>query len=225
VTTEPLSSVVEAQLASWDELPRTGRHDDEWLARLATLSARAHIAVMAATLEWITPSSPRALEAAWAAVIDRRYVASFESVSRAFAVVYGGLDVAWQGALETSAAAIVELVNRVGGATDSERFDAWLVAVLDRLDAISPRRERDHVGDVPPRAVFELAEPFDAATTTDRVQRFLSSLRRGENNPFLTSPDQLVEWGLAQPYWFSAKHDRATRLEAAVEMRRIFHGY
>jgi hypothetical protein len=209
--------------------------DQELRQRVAPLSQRGRIALSNGVAEWLVYRFARllpnqlpldALEAAWAGVVDRKYVlplASFRdddkedwsgpvmgAIRRGLLFVSDTIDLAWEnGATMTFFISLTNLTRYV--LPQTEEFDGWLREAIERLGAISPRTPEDFVGEVIPREALDTARPFDEGATEVRIQRFLAALVPG-TNPYLASRKTMLNWGFErEPYTFDIAADRESR--------------
>jgi len=207
--------------------------DDEFLARLISISRRGNIAYTNATAEWLLArfegladivAPNQYLESAWACVVDIRYCGlvweDFTSSTDWTGPVRGPIGIAMTrvqyaiGALveggdpELRAAWLHNICRYVMPKPDP--FLTWSEVVLTRMQALYPRSVEDPVGEVVPREALNLA-PFAPENTEELINRFLATLRPDQNR-FLSPPQKLLDEGfIGQPYQFDIELERRTR--------------
>ena len=225
---------------AWDEWTSKksiyGRDTDADLAkRLTGLSQRGRIALTNGVAEWLVyrfrplldnTLAFDALEAAWAGVIDRKYVlplASFRDddkddwsgpvrgvIRRGLLFANDVIDLGWtNGSTVRLCVKITNLTRYVLPQTAD--FESWLSAVIERLASLSPLLTDDFVGEVVPREALDPRREFDPQTTEALIQRFLGTLNPAEN-PYLASHKTMIDWGFqGEPYTFDIATDRERR--------------
>jgi hypothetical protein len=225
---------------AWDEWADKDdiyhRASDQSLREGVTpLSQRGRIALANGVAEWLVYRfSPLlenrlpfdALEAAWAGVVDRKYVlplASFRDddqeawsgpvmgvIRRGLLFVNDIIDLGWERG-ETRGL-FIRLTNLTGYVLpQTAEFEAWLATVIGRLAGISPRTPSDWVGDVVPREALDLRRQVEPESTERLIQEFLATLTP-KANPFLASRKTMVDWGFkGEPYRFDMAADREAR--------------
>lgn len=242
------SYIVDASVESpevryvWDEWANKKgiyRRDDdaELRERVVVLSQRGRIALTSGVADWLVyrfrPLLDNrlpldAVEAAWAGVIDRKYVlplAEFRDqdkddwsgpvkgpIRRGLLFANDIIDMGWSnGDTLQLVVKITNLVRYVLPQTTG--FESWLTAAIERLKILSPMLPGDFVGEVVPREALDPNSSFDPRTTEPLIQQFLSRLRPAEN-PYLASRQTMLEWGFrGEPYTFDIAADRANRLD------------
>jgi hypothetical protein len=204
--------------------------------RVAPLSQRGRIALANGVAEWLVYRFRRflknelsfdALEAAWAGVVDRKYVlplASFRDhdkedwsgpvmgvIRRGLLFVNDIIDLGWDNGETISF--LLEVTNLTRYVLpETAEFEAWLAMVIARLTTISPLAPNDFVGEVVPREALDCRRAFDPQTTETLTQRFLRTLD-STNNPYLASRKTMLDWGFRnEPYTFDIRADREKRL-------------
>jgi len=241
-----LSCIAEANIESrevryvWDEWASKKsiyrREGDAELRELVrALSQRGRIALAAGIAEWLVcrfrPLLYKmlpfyALEAAWAGVVDRRYVLPLPSfadkdkdewsgpvmgvIRRGLGLVNDTIDLGWaNGDTARIPVKITNLTRYV--LPDTRDFTAWVMATIERLRALSPLEGDDFVGEVVPREALDCRHDFDPQTIESSIQRFLGEIS-SKRNPYLASRETMLEWGFyGEPYTFDITRDRQTR--------------
>lgn len=220
----------------WDEWNVKATYEPvrpEEVKRLGGLSRRANAAFAIAIGEWVLarfegmdadPEPGLFLQAAWAAVIDPRYVREIEIVdeewrgpvrgpiSMALTFVIDALfaEEAGPNASFNPAWAAVFARHVLPTARD---FDAWFAFVLDRLEPLYPCvpdadadwfEQENNWGAPVPAEAFDPARTFALASAEPLIQGLLARLDP-ERNPFLLRPRQMLEYGFkGTPYRFPA---------------------
>lgn len=197
--------------------------------RLKTLSKRANCAFTIAIAEWILvryesldndPEPVQFLEAAWAANIDTDYACEIDIVDSEWAgPVRGPISMALTFVLDAIFAEESGLNSAFNPAwaacfarhvlPDVTAFNSWFEFCLTRLEPLYPAPaeedldwfdEKNNLGELVPREVFEQGSAFDPTTAPALIGRYLSKLDP-EMNPFLRSADEMIADGFAgEPY-------------------------
>jgi hypothetical protein len=209
--------------------------DHELRQRVIPLSQRGRIALADGAAEWLVyrfrpflknELALNALEAAWAGVVDRKYVlplASFRDddkedwsgpvmgvIRRGLLFVNDIIDLGWDNG--ETLHILLKLTNLTRYVLpQTTEFEGWLAAVIGRLATISPIAPDDFWGEIVPREALDCRRDFDPQTTEALIQRFLRTIDPAKN-PYLASRKTMVEWGFRnEPYTFDIGADRETR--------------
>ena|SRR2546422_5752856 len=234
VVSEAQTTVIRFTWDDWDTEVVEEQPDDALVDALQRTSDRAILALTIAMSEWIVfrfqpleeqPLPSQFVEAAWAAGADWRYVSeTWDAV-----VDTDG----WVGPVKGPLSAAMMAVDNVISAarlgedlTDGARwvsniavhvlprpelFRRWRGQAVARLALLYPRQDVDMIGDVVPREALDMAREFLVEETETLVNQFLATLDYGAN-PFLASPEALVEAGFTgAPYTFDLARDREQR--------------
>jgi hypothetical protein len=191
--------------------------------RLSALSDRAVLAFTVGSVEWVVwrfaahlpdRTAIDAVEAAWAGIVDWRYlknleVPSLEDEDEVPEKISGPLDQAfwllgeaftfaedgepfWQFGASAS-----ELAIRVVPTPD--KFKSWRRVVIKRLTECYPRPE-DALGPPVPRDLLEPEARCEPESIVGYLSRFLAGLKPTEN-PYLVLPKEMVSAGFeGKPY-------------------------
>jgi len=217
----------------WEEnrLYDTTEADEALLERLDELSYRATLALTIACAEWVVyryegladiSMHLQYIEAAWASVVDDRYLRPWEpSEDDASGPVLGPLACALllvQEGIEATAQEseaglpvvyVSNLVARV--LPDPSPFKAWRDVMIECLLLQAPRDLEDTLGDVVPREFFDSTETFSAELVESLTRSFMESLSP-RRNPFLHDAQELVELHYdLPPYTYDLALDREDR--------------
>lgn len=227
------SKIIRYKWDDWDVEVAEEPIDEDLLSRLQKVSQRASAAFGVASAEWIIFRFARLmdyeepfwyLEAAWAQIIDARYGLEWDPLQAGWeGPVMGPIRQAlmWVGdAIEQvdddlepaeSGATLARLSEYVLPIPDAYHF--WCHQALARLEKFFPLDEKDSKGDVVPREVMDPSFDFRVNAIEHLVNSYLSRLDR-EDNPFLNSPEGMVEQGFkGTPYVFKISEDRQDRLD------------
>ena len=227
----------------WRTLPAAETPDPELVKRLKGVSQRAVLAFLCGTAEWIyarlgrfceDPAPGEYLEAAWAIIIDSRYVGygtadwwQTYSASEWLGPVKGPIHDALAG-VETAAQQLaLERIDPSFKAArlatlsayimpDPKPYIRWRDQIMDRFERVYPRRPEDPLGDVVPRQAIDPGFDFRAEDTEALINRFLTELDH-DTNRFLSSPEGMLKGDvdghfMGTPYRFDIEADRQARL-------------
>ena len=228
----------------WSTPPELAEVNAGLLEKLNAISLRAALAFACGSAEWIVyrftqlcdVTAPWSyLEAAWATVIDTRYVAYGDRTgwqTYAFKGWDGPIKRPIRNALNTLEIAFDQLAAdywkdppvcavRISMLAcyvmaDPAPYLLWRGTVLDRLQRLYPRDPQDPIGDVVPRHAVDPDIDFDPDETEALIRRFLASLDY-KSDLFLSTPEGMLEHIdgeedlIGQPYVFSIAEDRRRR--------------
>lgn len=207
--------------------------DEELYDRVEELPYRAALALTIGCAEWVIHrldgvSNDRIphlyVEAAWAAVIDDKYLSEWQPTFEEWmGPIRGPLSVALLiiceavGTLvhETEQAVPVLYIGNLAEHVlpDAEPFLAWREQVLERLLQLYPWNSDESLGEVVPREALDPVFPFKLELTESLIRDFLAGLDY-QANPFLVSPEEMQESGFeGTPYRFNIEEDRRNRIE------------
>jgi hypothetical protein len=210
--------------------------DEVLFKRLVGISYRADVAFTIGTAEWIVFRFTslcndalllQYLEAAWAQLIDLHYGGirwdNFTAAQDWTGPVKCPLKVCMNhlaDALEEAdegdepaflAALVANLAKYV--ITDPRQYLTWQERALNRLEVLYRRDSEESLGEVIPKEVLDPDRQFSVEQTEVLINRFLRALDY-RSNPFLNSPERMVEKGFAgTPYRFNIEDDRRARFE------------
>lgn len=234
----------------WRTIPAKNAVDETLAARLDEVSQRAVLAFACATAEWVLQRLARFcddskpwdyVEAAWARIIDIRYVGyagglswaqystrSWEGpvkgpINEALSLLESAFQqLAWEQTDPTVyAGPLAALATYV--LPDPASYAEWSRKVLDRFDALYPRDIEDELGDVVPRQAGDPEFDFRVEQTEALVNEFLAQLDH-RANIFLSSPEGMLEPDdegrrfRGVPYRFDIEADRLVRQELAAAL-------
>ena len=228
------SPVIRYVWQDWRELSiyRTTAEDDLLLHRLDELSYRATLALTIAAIEWVVyrykgladiDMHLNYVEAAWAAVVDDRYLRPWEPTeAECSGPLKGPLACALMIIQEAVQATAQEgegglpviyasnLAERVlPGADVLKAFRLWCDDAISRLMLHARRDHRDTLGDVVVREFFDAQE--NSQQIASLMRRFMDGLD-AQANPHLHSCEELDELHLdGVPYTFDLQFDRQER--------------
>lgn len=211
-----------------------GETDRGLVHRLSQLSQRANVAYAITLAEWVAGrfqvfpgirESYQYLEACWAAAIDLRYCRvvweDYPHADKWEGPVRGPLWLAMrrlqqtigslveEGDPEYTASKLWQLALHV--MPNPSALENWNRVALVRMAEGFPREENDLLGDVVPREFFYPDRETLPRETEALTNRFLRTLDPAEN-PFLNTPERLLEEGLLEvPYVFDINLDRHRR--------------
>lgn len=228
----------------WRTLLALEAPDEKLVARLKGVSQRAVLAFACGSAEWIVYRFTKLcdsltpwnyLEAAWAMIVDVRYVGYGNStgwqvhaykgwdgpVKRPIRNALNYLEIAFQELASeyhtdpsTDAGMISALACYV--MSDPGPYKKWREQLLKRFEAIYRRNPEDELGDVVPRQAVDPEVDFKIEQTESLINEFLSRLDH-RSNPFLSSPEGMLEHFEGEedfqgtPYVFSIEVDRKSR--------------
>ena len=164
------------------------------------------------------------LEAAWAAVINDRYLDPWEPPDEDWlGPIRGPLSIAMLIIKEAVMTAIFEfspgiapsyISNLVGYVLkDRTPFLRWRELVLNRLKKFYPLNLEETLGEVVPREALDPDFNFSPEFTEKLINKFLGSLDY-KTNPFLNSPEEMISLKFeGTPYKFDIEKDRLDRFE------------
>ena len=221
----------------WDDWNLEAAYSDiegeDYFDRFEALSYRANIALTIASAEWVIYRYGvvsqdlvpyQYIEAAWAAVINNRYLSTWEPPDEDWmGPIRGPLSVAMLIIKEAVGSAEHEfskgvptsyiscLAKRVVPNVDA--FLRWRNCVVERLEQYYLLDDEETWGEVVPREIFNLDSDFDVSASEQLIQRFLVGLDY-HTNPFLQSPDEMIALKFeGTPYQFDIEDDRENRYE------------
>jgi hypothetical protein len=229
----------------WKTLPALEALDDQLVARLKRVTQRAVLAFACATAEWIVYRFERLcpdrepwdyLEAAWAMIVDVRYCGFGDTattwqeysqrqwngpIRRPIHDALKTLEIAFQqlSSEYRTDPAVDAAVNHTLACyvmSDPLPYKTWCERVLDRFEALYPRRPEDERGDVVPRLAADLNFDFRFEDTERLTNEFLRSLDH-RSNIFLSPPEGMLQHFEDEenfegtPYLFSLEADRRAR--------------
>jgi hypothetical protein len=207
--------------------------DDTLLDRLEGLSFRANLALTIACAEWVIyryecvadiQMHLQFIEAAWAAVVDDRYLRPWEPLDdECSGPVKGPLAASLMIIQEAVHAMATEAGNGLTAIYISnlashvlpqiEAFMTWREQVLSGLESLAPLDPEETLGDVVPREYFAAPQRFKSEMAESFVRKFLQGLDVN-SNPSLHTPEELEELHFeAVPYDFNLAQDRSNRRE------------
>jgi hypothetical protein len=237
----------------WRTIPAKNAVDETLVKRFSSVSHRAVLAFACGTAEWILQRLDRFcddkqpwnyVEAAWARIVDIRYVGYAGGCTWAeYAMrgwegpVKGPIDeglrllesafqqLAWEQTTPTVyAAPLAALATYV--LPDTAPYTDWCNRVLNRFEVLYPRAVEDALGDVVPRQAIDPAFDFRVEQTEALVNEFLSRLDY-RANIFLSSPEGMLEPDdegrqfRGVPYVFDIAADRRARQEAWDSLEEV----
>ena len=217
----------------WEEgrLYDTSAADELMLERLDDISYRGTLALTIACAEWVVYRYEglsdirmhlQYIEAAWASVVDDRYLRPWEPTEEEFTgPILGPLACALlmvQEAMESTAqeldgglpvAYISNLAARV--LPKPSPFRAWRDETIERLLTQAPRDPADSLGDVVPREFFDEALSLAPQQVELLTRRFMEGLDPARN-PNLHDIGELAELHYdLPPYTYDLALDREDR--------------
>lgn len=224
-------------LYTWDEWnleSNLGPFDKDKYALLKALSLRAGFAMLVGAAEWVvyrldpfmsTETLPiDAIEAGWAQEIDYRYALPWNPFEEWKGPVFGPVKKVCMLMSDAAdylgkrvdvarpAAKVLAVASHV--LQDNSAYKEWENQILRRLAGMYPLIPDDPLGDPVPRQALDPDIVFDVSESEMLINSFLVDLDY-EENPFLSKPDQMLEWGFeGKPYAYDLVSDRRLRREA-----------
>ena len=209
------NNVLHYEWDNWDLEKAYLPLDKEFEKKMMGIGKRAVIAFTIGCLEWIvfrldglfTEEDPKQyLEASWAAIVDGRYLWPLELDYDYWSTpILGPLALGTAIAIEatvktyeeevesrmepaTEAAEIEKLVRHVLNQTDA--FESWKEAVVQRLEHLYPRNPDDVLGPLVPPDVVNVDQEFSKKGVEERIDTYLRSLDV-KSNPYLVDPEDM----------------------------------
>ncbi|MCG8572132.1 MAG: hypothetical protein MJB14_18525 [Spirochaetes bacterium] len=208
---------------AWDDWEREKTYlpiDKSFEKRMQTLTRRANLAFAIGCLEWIVyrfkglfkeEAPDQYLEAAWASVVDYRYVLPWElnyeywsgpilgSLSLGITIVIDtcmkvyqvyDVDREMNADPSTEAAELESLTRRL--LNDIRPFEKWRDIVVQRLEKVYKRDPSDFLGPLVPPDVVDIDQKFSLDSVEIRIDKYLQSLDV-KSNPYLRAPEDIYE--------------------------------
>jgi hypothetical protein len=207
--------------------------DERLIERAEALSFRANLALTIGCAEWVVhrydalspDRSPHDyLEAAWAAVVDERYLRMWDFPEEKWqGPIRGPMAVSLHIVQEAVRSAVHEdalgvplsyMSNLARHVLPKKReFSKWRNQAIKRLASLSPFKSAESLGEPVPREALDLDAEFHPAETEALINRALERLDPNRN-PFLCTPDEMVDQHFdGTAYRFSLEEDRRKRAE------------
>ena len=213
------NNIIRYEWDNWDPSKACHPIDDELLKRMIGISKRAILAFTIGCLEWIvfrleglfTDEAPEQyLEASWTAIVDYHYLRPWMLDYDDYSTpVLGPLALGTTLAIEAimsayeeededcmepaeEAAEIESLVRHV--LNDTESFESWKEAVMQRLEELYPRNPDDMLGPLIPPDVVNVDQDFNKKGIKKRIDSYLRSLDV-KSNMYLIEPKVMLDEG------------------------------
>lgn len=214
--------------------------DPELWARLQGLTHRAMVGLTIASGEWVAyrfasivdrHEPLQLVEAAWAANVHRAYSYAFHTdgaewrgpvlgpLNLMMAIVVDSL---YGRNLRTDPAESPCWMDRLAEHVlpDVEAYRAWQAVCVARLHQFCDLPDPAHrslfddaalAGDWVPRELFDPSFPYSPELAPDLIRQFLMTLEHDEDNPFLATPEEMLDQGYpGTPYHLPIPGDEST---------------
>lgn len=212
----------------WDDREKVDYYGNEsplLQNKIARLTRRAAVAIAAGFAGWVAfrfsklsddPMLQRFLDAAWAGIVDWRYInlqagprntlssKDWQGPVRGpiFSTAVLLQNTLESGRRETPCAAHASYVSNLAEHVLSKPapFKAWRKVIIDRLDRFHGYNPEDRTGLPVPREVLDPDYDYDPKGDAELIRAFLKGLDPSKN-PFLVAPDEMIKAGFqGKPY-------------------------